>query len=359
MTSTNVIPLRLADAALAAGLPPPSLDPPLSYWAGGLVASVLFFASIVAHEAAHAVVAIRTGIAVPRIRLFVFGGVAEIMHEPRAPGQEFAITIVGPLMSAAIGGVFLALAQALPIASVPQITAQWLGEINLFLAVFNLLPGFPLDGGRVLRSVVWGITGNVHRATRIASMAGAVFGGLLILAGVILFVGFRAGPLQALWPIFVGWFLWSAARAAYRDALRRERLSALTVRDMTRAFVEAPISQDSAVRDIEITVLNEPAPRAWPVADADGNVFAMVTMRDVATVPPFLRPETRVRDIAHELEAEDVLDQDTPLERVLDDAQRRRRGYYFVNADGRVAGWIFVGDLLRARPPEQPDAPAS
>lgn len=355
MTSTSVIPVRLAEAALEASLLPPSMDPQASYWAGGLTASVVFFASIVAHEAAHAVIAIRTGIAVPRIRLFVFGGVAEIMQEPQAASQEFAITIVGPLASASIGGLFLALAQALPVASVPQVTAQWLGEINLYLAAFNLLPGFPLDGGRVLRSVVWGISGNVHRATRIASIAGAIFGGLLILTGLVLFVGFRASPVQTLWAIFIGWFLWSAARGAYRDAIRRERLSALTVRDMTRAFKEPPISCHTPVTNLETMILKEPAARPWPVADTDGDVFAMVTMRDVAVVPPFLRSETLVGDIAQELEAKDVLEQDTPLEQVLDDAQRRRRAYYFVNAGGRVAGWIFVGDLLRGRSASQSD----
>ena len=353
LTSLSVIPSRLLEAAASAGVAPPPPGPQASYWAGGLLASVVFFVSILAHEAAHALVAVRRGIAVPRIRLFVFGGVAEISQEPRAPSEEFAIAIVGPLASAAIGGAFLALAQALPAATVPRVTAQWLGEINLYLAAFNLLPGFPLDGGRVLRSVVWGVTKNVHTATHVASMAGAGFGILLILFGVVQFVAFRASGVQALWAVFIGWFLWSAARSAYREAARRRRLSTMTVRDVTRAFSQAPFAHDAVVADVEHVVRTETAALVWPVADASGDVYAMVTTRDLATVPPFLRVTTRMGDLAREIDPADVLEPDTPLDDVLDDAQRRQRGYYFVSARGRVAGWIFVGDLLRAGRPRR------
>ncbi len=353
MTSVSVIPTRLFEATVEAGLAPPPSGPQASYWAGGLLASAIFFGSILAHEAAHALVAVRRGIAVPRIRLFVFGGVAEISQEPRAAGEEFAIAIVGPLTSAAIGGLFLVLAQALPAATVPRVTAQWLGEINLFLAAFNLLPGFPLDGGRVLRSIVWGVTQNMHTATRVASMAGAGFGLLLILFGVVQFVAFRASGVQALWAVFIGWFLWSAARTALREAAHRRRLSAMTVRDVTRAFTQAPFAHDAVVADVEPIVSADSAPPVWPVADAAGDVFAMVATRDLAAVPPFLRPTTRVSDVSREIDPADVLEPDTPLDEVLDDAQRRHRGFFVVNAGGRVAGWVFVGDLLRAGRPRR------
>ena len=350
MTET-VIPLRLRESAAQAGLPVPPLGPQASYWAGGLLASVVFFASIVAHEVAHALMAVRRGIAVPRIRLFVFGGVAEISQEPRAAGQEFAIAIVGPLTSAAIGGLFLVLAQALPAATVPRVTAQWLGEINLFLAAFNLLPGFPLDGGRVLRAIVWGITQNVHTATRVASLAGAGFGILLIVFGVVQFVAFRASGVQALWAVFIGWFLLSAARSALREGALRRRLSSMVARDVTRAFTQAPFAHDAVVGDVEAIAGAENAPPVWPVADAGGDVYAMVATRDIAAVPPILRTTTRVGDVAREIDPADVLEPDTPLDDVLQDAQHRQRGYYVVNAGGRVAGWVYVGDLLRAGRP--------
>lgn len=347
LTSASIIPVRLLDAAIDAGLQQPSPQPQPSYWVGGIAASVVFFASIVAHEAAHALVAIRVGISVPRIRLFVFGGVAEITQEPRAPREEFSITIAGPLMSAILGGGFLALAQLLPPVTVPHVTAQWLGEVNLLLAAFNLLPGFPLDGGRILRSIIWGITGNVHQATRVASSAGSAFAALLILFGVVSFVAFRVSPVQSLWTVFIGWFLWAAARTAHREAVRRERLSTMTVRDMTRPFTLAPFAHNSTVADVESKVLGQPAPGAWPVTDAGGEVFAMVTTRDVAAVPPFLRANISIATIMSELEADDVLTPTTPLTHVLDDAKRRQRGYYFVSAGGRITGWVFVGDLLQ------------
>ena len=359
MTSVSVIPTRLFEAAVGAGIAPPSLEPQASYWAGGLLASFIFFGSILAHEAAHALMAVRRGIAVPRIRLFVFGGVAEISQEPRAAGEEFAIAIVGPLTSAAIGGAFLVLAQALPAATVPRVTAQWLGEINLFLAAFNLLPGFPLDGGRVLRSIVWRLTQDVHTATHVASMAGAGFGLLLVLFGVVQFVAFGGEAMPSLWMVFIGWFLWSAARTAYREAARRRRLSTMTVRDVTRAFSQAPFASDAVIADIEHVVQIETAALVWPVADASGDIYAMVTTRGIAAVPQFLRPTTRVSDIAREIDAAEVLEPDTPLDEVLDDAQRRRRGYYFVNAGGRVAGWVFVGDLLRTGRPQRSDTQGS
>ena len=348
MTSESVIPVRLFESAAQAGLAPPPPGSQASYWAGGLLASVVFFGSILAHEAAHALMAVRRGIAVPRIRLFVFGGVAEISQEPRAAGQEFAIAIVGPLTSAAIGGLFLALAQALPPATVPRVTAQWLGEINLFLAAFNLLPGFPLDGGRVLRAIVWGITQNVHTATRVASLAGAGFGILLILFGVVQFIAFRGLGVQAIWAVFIGWFLWSAARSALREGDMRRRLSSMVVRDVTRAFTQAPFPQDAVVAEVESSISADNAPPVWPVADAAGDVYAMVATRDIAAVPPFLQTTTRVGDVAREIDPTDVLEPDTALDGVLQDAQRRQRGYYVVNAGGRVAGWVYVGDLLRA-----------
>ena len=181
----------------------------------------------------------------------MFGGVAEISQEPRAAGQEFAIAIVGPLTSAAIGGLFLALAQALPPATVPRVTAQWLGEINLFLAAFNLLPGFPLDGGRVLRAIVWGITQNVHTATRVASLPAPVSASSSSCSASCSSSPSAASACRRFGAVFIGWFLWSAARSALREGDMRRRLSSMVVRDVTRAFTQAPFPQDAVVAEVE------------------------------------------------------------------------------------------------------------
>ena len=211
---TVLFVLALVTLSLAAGIFPDDVGGynAAAYWVAALATGVLFLVSILAHEASHAVVALRHGVAVERITLWLLGGVAQLEGGARAPADEFLIAVAGPVMSIAIGVVGGALAFGLDAASAPALLVEmlkWLAGINLVLAVFNLVPAAPLDGGRVLRAALWAKSKDRLRATVIASKAGRLFGVALIAGGVLLFLGGGNG----LWFALLGWFVINAASA--------------------------------------------------------------------------------------------------------------------------------------------------
>jgi Zn-dependent protease len=200
-------------------------------WGAAIVAALLFFASVLAHELAHSLVAKAQGVPVRRITLFLFGGVSNIQREPASPLGEFIMAILGPLTSLILGAVLLWIAgstniflgtasgnsvQVMRQLGVVSTMLLWLGSINILLGVFNMTPGFPLDGGRVLRSILWAITGNLQRATRWAAGVGQLIAWLMIVGGIAMIFGvslpfFGTGFLNGVWLAFIGWFLNSAA----------------------------------------------------------------------------------------------------------------------------------------------------
>jgi Zn-dependent protease len=199
-------------------------------WGVALTAALLFFASVLAHELSHALVARARGIAVPRITLFLFGGVAELAEEPRTPGSEFLIAIVGPLTSLAIGAGALVATGLLAGPLLPDMSSAlessslleqlgplptlllWLGPVNVTLGLFNLIPGFPLDGGRVLRSALWKITGDAAKATRWAARSGQLVAVFMMVGGGMIALGGNA--MQGVWLALLGWFLYRAASSS-------------------------------------------------------------------------------------------------------------------------------------------------
>ncbi|MDE2767644.1 MAG: site-2 protease family protein [Chloroflexota bacterium] len=347
-TATSVIPVRLIDSSLQEGVRLDATWP--AVWVGGVVTSLLFFTCIVAHEAAHTVVAVRTGIPVRSIRLFIFGGLAEMGREPDRPSQEFFITVVGPLTSAALGGLFLALGDQLEAASIPAVTARWLGEMNLALAVFNMLPGFPLDGGRILRSIMWAVTGDVVRATRVASFVGSALGAALMAFGLIQFL-LLGGALHSLWISVIGWFLWSAARGGYRDAILRQQLHRYRIRDLLRPESGA-VPSDGTVQEFIERGLYHDRFGLRPVVDAAGKLIGMLEGDDVRDVPLEQRVETQLREIARPVDEMAVVAPDDLLSVVIDKAYETDRRLYFVVEDGYVLGIVDTVDVvntLRAR----------
>ncbi|MGH2691752.1 MAG: site-2 protease family protein [Actinomycetota bacterium] len=178
---------------------------------------LLFFVSVLAHEMAHAVMAKRRGIEVHGITLFLFGGATHAKVDSRRPQDELVVSVLGPLTSLVLGGLFLLVTSALGGPDQPVAGGfRYLGGVNIALAIFNMLPGFPLDGGRVLRALVWRATGNFSRATRVASIAGQTVGYLLVALGLV-FLAMGAGPTAAIWMGAIGLFLAQAARASYDD----------------------------------------------------------------------------------------------------------------------------------------------
>ncbi|MBI2936039.1 MAG: site-2 protease family protein [Chloroflexi bacterium] len=251
-------------------------------WGLALLTSLLFFASVVTHELAHSLLALRKGIPVRSITLFVFGGVSQISREASRPGIEFQVAIIGPISSLALGGIFKALEVGLGGQSEHARNALLiLSETNLALGVFNLLPGFPLDGGRVLRAVLWGITRNYIRATRIATWSGLIMAGVLILGGIAFALAFRS--FSGLWLALIGWFLYTAAAGTGRQLRLQQVLQPFQAKDiLTPDFNLAPA--DKHVQEaVEHYVL--PLGRR-PVLLSDGvHITGLVDLRAIRKIP--------------------------------------------------------------------------
>ncbi len=264
------------------------------YWGLALVTSLLFFGSVLAHELAHSLVARRRGLPVQEIRLFIFGGVSQIAEEPRSARDEFYLTVVGPLTSLFLGLAFGALWWSTrgwnhPIAAL----AEWLATINIALAAFNLIPGFPLDGGRVLRSLIWATSKNLRRATHIASAIGRGVAFLLIVGGLLMI--FRGSLFDGVWLAFIGWFLESAAaqswhRFTLRELLRGHKVSEVLSHDWPHVSRELPL--DDLVEKHILTSLR----RFLPVV-ADGRLVGIVTLHDLRKAPRTEWPKTQVESV--------------------------------------------------------------
>jgi Zn-dependent protease len=253
-----------------------------TYWLVGAVTAILFFASVLIHELGHSVLALREKVPVKSITLFIFGGVAQIGREPPTAGAEFRIAIAGPLASLGLAGLFGGLGAALADSATLAAPLAYLGRINLLLALFNMIPGFPLDGGRVLRAALWAFGGSFRDATKWASRAGRVvaYGFILFGAAQILLGG---GFLNGLWIAFIGWFLNNAAESSYQQVLLRDMLSGVKARSvMSQECVTVP-SGLGIDRLIEDHVLAG-GQRCFFVADS-GGMEGLITLQNVREVP--------------------------------------------------------------------------
>jgi Zn-dependent protease/CBS domain-containing protein len=253
-----------------------------TYWVVSLIASLLLFVSVLLHELAHSLVARRRGLAVKNITLFVFGGVSNIEQEPKSAGIEFQMAVVGPLTSLLIGAVCFLLQLLLRGTNSPlQGILFYLAVTNILLGIFNLIPGFPLDGGRVLRSIVWKISGSMRRATRVATITGQIIGYLFILLGIWLF--FTSNILDGIWLGFIGWFMLSAAQSANSQGALESVLRGVTVGEVmnpTPATVPANISLQQLVD----TYFLPKGLRYALVMQAD-QLVGLMTLNDIRHIP--------------------------------------------------------------------------
>lgn len=251
------------------------------YWVTGALGAVFLFASVLVHELAHSIVARARGLPVNGITLFVFGGVSEIQSDREDAADEFLIAIVGPLMSIGLAGVFLGLTALASGASGPlQALLNYLGIVNVALAVFNLVPGFPLDGGRVVRAVLWGATHDFLKATAIATYMGQAVAFLLIVWGVSMLMG--GDLLGGVWIALIGWFLNGAAEATRREATARETFRGLRVRDLMEATPHT-LTPDQAVENFVREHVLRFGWRALPVTEGD-RLLGIVSVGDVKKV---------------------------------------------------------------------------
>jgi Zn-dependent protease len=315
----------------------------VTYVGMALVAAAVFFASLLAHELGHALQARREGMDIDGITLWLFGGVARFRGQFPSAGAEFRIAIAGPLVSLAIGvGCVLVAVARLP-EPVDGVLA-WLGYINLILLVFNLLPALPLDGGRVLRSLLWKARSDFSSATRVASNVGRGFGYLMIAAGVFLFI--FEGTFSGAWLAFIGWFLLTAATAEQRSLAGREALSGLRVRDI---MVREPVTvdPDTTLGRFMDEVVWSRRYTTYPVVE-DGRAVGLLPFRCVAEVPRSEWDKRQVRDCMLPLERVPRLSGGDELYDALGELGEGAVHRGLVLADGdRLEGFVSITDLAR------------
>lgn len=326
----------------------PAWSPALR-WGLGLITAVLFFASIVAHELSHALVAKARGLPVRSITLFALGGVAQMEREAGDAKTEFWMGIIGPITSFVIGVVFLLL--ALPFGwTPPDLTPtplsamlMWLGIINIGLAIFNMVPGFPLDGGRVLRGLIWWITGNAKRATTIAARVGQFIAFMMIVYGIMRFFG--GSGFNGLWLAFIGWFLLSASRESYAQMVLTEGLRGLRVTDvMSRDCPEVDAYSNLQTFAEEHLMRTG---RRFFVVNVNGRPEGIITTAEIAAVPRARWPYTTVADVMRPLDSVHTVATDAPITEALELMASQDLNQLPVTSNGSLAGVISRAHLLQ------------
>jgi Zn-dependent protease len=318
-------------------------------WGLALVTAVLFFVSIVVHELSHALVAKARGLPVRAITLFALGGVAQIEKEAADAKTEFWMGIVGPITSFVIGLLCLGITLALgwtppnfPRQPLPAIL-MWLGVINIGLAIFNMIPGFPLDGGRVLRGLLWWITGNARRATTIAARVGQVIAFLMILYGVIQF--FSGAGINGLWIAFIGWFLLSASRESYAQMVITEGLRGLRVADVMTAeytAIDAYLNLQTFAEEYLIR-----SGRRFFVVTINDRPEGIITPHEINEVPRARWPYTTVADVMRPLDRTRTVGPNTPVTEALEVMASQDLNQLPVVSGGTLAGLISRSHILQ------------
>lgn len=261
---------------------------PWVYWVLALGSALLFFGSLVAHEMGHSLVSRAYGVPVRSITLHLFGGVAALGKEVRKAREEFLIAVAGPLVSVGLAAVFFGLGLLIERRlTVVAAGLELVGFLNASVAVFNLVPGFPLDGGRILRSVVWGLTGNYRRSTRVASLAGRLIGLLMIVAGIYLAITQRS--VGSLWLSLIGWFLVSMARQSYSQAVMHDHLQSTAVAALAVRPLRVPA--DLTLDELFAGYIRTTGWKFY-LATVHDEPVGLVTAHHLASTPQSLWPAT-------------------------------------------------------------------
>jgi Zn-dependent protease/CBS domain-containing protein len=334
-------------------------------WGTALVAAIVFFISILAHELAHSLVARAQGVPVRNITLFLFGGVSNIQRHPPSPGAEFLITIVGPITSIVLGFIFMLIAGIRVgfentgginsmnlIAQLDPLTTLllWVGPINILIGIFNLIPGFPLDGGRILRSIVWGITDNLRRATQWASWVGQAVAWTLIASGIAMIFGVRipffgTGFVGGLWLAFIGWFLSSAANQSYKQVVVQDILEDIPVQQVMRTNPPA-VQPSSSISSLVYDHVMGTDDHAFPVLE-NGRLVGLVTLEDIRSVSRDAWDTTLVREIMTPAEKLMVVNASEDVAEALMKLRARDVRQLPVISNGDLAGLLRRRDIIR------------
>lgn len=315
------------------------------YWLTGFFATLLFFLSVIIHELAHSFMAIRSGIQIPEITLFIFGGVSRLSEDASDPKTEFEIAIVGPLTSFALAALF-GLVYYLLRGMQPSIVVElfgYLSWINVALGIFNLLPGYPLDGGRVLRALWWWKTGSVVEATRMASDWGKGLAiALMVLGGLQIFAGNLIGGV---WIILIALFLRGIAEASYQEVAMRHTIEGAHAHDvMIRDVITA--SPDMSLKRAISDLFLRYGYRGFPVAD-DGQVLGLISLANVKGLSDEEQEKKTVREVMQPLSSEMTLREETPVSEALKRSAQNRSSHFLVMRDGRLVGMVTHTGVLR------------
>jgi Zn-dependent protease/CBS domain-containing protein len=316
-----------------------------AYWWMGIAGAMGLFLSVVLHELSHSLVARRYGLTMKGITLFIFGGVAEMPEEPHNPKTEFLMAVAGPASSLALGAVFYGLrVLGGGILSVYMDAVLWyLALINVVLAVFNMLPAFPLDGGRVFRAALWKWKNNIKWATRTASRIGSFFGLLIIFTGIMNIV--YGNLTGGIWWFLIGMFLRNASEVSYKQLMTREALSGESVEHfMVRDPVSAPPSL--SVQELVDDYIYRHHFKMFPVAE-DGNIAGCITTRQIKEIPREAWSSTKVGDIARECSGDNTVSPDEDAVKAMSIMNQTGNSRLMVVDRGKLVGVITLKDILR------------
>jgi Zn-dependent protease/CBS domain-containing protein len=308
----------------------------------GLGTSLLVFASVLAHELGHSFVARKQGINVRSITLFLFGGLANLEKESETPGEAFWVAIAGPLVSFFLFGVLTLLAATMPLAAPVAAIVSLLGMVNLSLGLFNLIPGLPLDGGNILKAIVWKVTGNPYRGVKFASWVGQAFGWLAIASGVLPFVLF--GTFGNVWNVLIGWFLLQNAGRSAQFARVQEQLSGLVAADAVT--VNSPVvAADLSLREfVDVRTLDRDNWRRFLVTNHEGQLVGEINLDTLKTIPTDRWSTTTVSELMQPIEPTRIIAADRPLLDAIEVIEKEKMNTLTVIGDNGV----LVGLLEKA-----------
>jgi len=311
-----------------------------------IVTVILFFISVLIHEMSHSLVARRKGTSVKRITLFLFGGMAQIEKEPETPYSEFIMAIAGPAASfviAIIFGVIWAFTGNINLIREP---VKYLSIINIVLGVFNMLPGYPLDGGRVLRSIIWKVTGSLERATFIASTAGRVIGFMVIAVGI--FYIFTGNFLNGVWLAFIGWFLQSSAQMGYRQLIFETSIKGIKVRDVMNENI-VNVTKDITIQDLVDDYFMKYRFGRFPVIEDEKTqrFIGVISLHDIKGVSKEEWPEVKIGDIVKSVSESEKVDMSMEISDAIKKMGKNDLGHLAVMSGDKLRGIITKSDVMR------------
>ncbi|WP_373525739.1 site-2 protease family protein [Nostoc sp.] len=300
----------------------------------GLMSALMLFASVVAHELGHSFVAIRQGIDVKSITLFIFGGLASLEKESKTPGEAFWVAIAGPIVSLLLCGIVTAIGFTTAASSPLTAILGVLASVNLALALFNLIPGLPLDGGNILKALVWKITGNPYKGVTFASRVGQIFGWVAVLSGILPLLLF--GSFGNFWNLLVGFFLLQNAGNAAQFARVQEKLTGLTAEDAVTH--DSPIvSANLTLREFaDERVVSGQNWRRFLVTDREGQLVGEIAVDNLRTIPTALWSETQIKDVMRSITEFTTIQSDQPLLEVMQLLEQQKLSVLAVIRDNGV-----------------------